>query len=199
MNSSNNADVYRLLCVYCFDVLRNHFLKDTDAKIDFPEAFKEKSYPLFVTWTTGEEKELRGCIGTFEPGKFETNLSRYALIAALKDNRFSPINQRELPALNVGVSLLTDFEECKDPLDWKVGTHGIEIDFKYHGKEYGATFLPEVAEEESWDQKTTLLYLVRKSGYNGELEEIYKDIHTQRYQSIKSFMPFDEYKKLRNL
>lgn len=197
--NSNNGDDYQTLCAYCFDVLQGHLFKEKDIKIEFPAAFKDKSYPIFVTWTTGVDKDLRGCIGTFESEKLETNLPRYALIAALKDSRFSPINQKELPTLNVGVSLLTNFEECKDPLDWQVGTHGIEIDFKYKGREFGATFLPEVAEEENWDQKTTLLYLVRKSGYNGKLEEIYKDIHTKRYQSTKSFMSFDEYKKLRNI
>ena len=32
-------------------------------------------------------------------------------------------------------------------MDWEVGKHGIEIEYKGHH----ATFLPEVAEEERWD------------------------------------------------
>lgn len=39
------------------------------------------------------------------------------------------------------------------------------IDFDVDDESYGATFLPEVAEEEGWDQLTTLKYLVHKAGY----------------------------------
>ena len=48
-----------------------------------------------------------------------------------------------------------------------MGKHGIEIDFTVKGREYGSTFLPEVAQEQGWDQVTTLEYLVDKSGYRG--------------------------------
>ena len=53
----------------------------------------------------------------------------------------------EVPNLQVGVSLLVNFTEIKDPLKWEVGKHGIEIDFTVNGREYGSTFLPEVAGE----------------------------------------------------
>ena len=32
--------------------------------------------------------------------------------------------------LRCEISLLSDFEEITDPLDWEVGKHGIEIEFK---------------------------------------------------------------------
>ena len=66
--------------------------------------------------------------------------------------------------MSCSVSLLTNFEEAKHALDWEVGKHGIEIEFEHKKKSYGSTFLPEVAKEEGWDQKTTLQYLIRKSG-----------------------------------
>ena len=152
-----------LLCKYCFEVLESA-LSNKDYKIiPFPEEFKGKSYPLFVTWTLGKEKELRGCIGTFEKSKLEKQLGKYALISAFEDDRFEePINKNELKILNCEVSLLIKFEEVKDPMDWVVGTHGIDIEFEdSKGQSFTATFLPEVAKEEGWDQRTTLKYLVQ--------------------------------------
>ena len=57
----------------------------------------------------------------------------------------------ELPNLNVGLSLLVNFTPIEDPLKWEVGKHGIEIDFTVKGRNFGSTFLPEVAEEQGWD------------------------------------------------
>jgi uncharacterized protein (TIGR00296 family) len=189
---------YAYLCKYCFQVLEA-ILSDGDFdKISFPEEFKGKSYPLFVTWTTGKEKELRGCVGTFEKDNLEKNLIRYTFISAFKDSRFNPISKDEVKNLNCEVSLLVQFEKAKSPIDWVVGTHGIDIDFKdQKGNSYSATFLPEVAEEEGWDQKTTLQFLIRKAGYRGSLESVYDNIEVTRYQSIKKTISYDEYQKMK--
>ena len=120
-----------VLCKYCFEVLESALSNKDYKNIPFPEEFKEKSYPLFVTWTLGEEKELRGCIGTFEKSKLEKQLGKYALISAFEDDRFDePINKNELKILNCEVSLLIKFEEVEDPMDWIIGTHGIDIEFE---------------------------------------------------------------------
>ena len=107
----------------------------------------DPEYPLFVTWTIGREEELRGCIGTFAGKRLSKILSKYSLISALQDERFDPVTKDELPHLQCGVSLLVNFTEIKDPLNWEVGKHGIEIDFEMHGRPYSGTFLPEVAHE----------------------------------------------------
>jgi len=88
--------------------------------------------PLFVTWSTVSSRpdvspRLRGCIGCFEPLDLKEGLREYALISAFKDHRFRPIEQKELPKLQCGVSLLTNFEDANSYLDWDVGTHGIYI------------------------------------------------------------------------
>jgi uncharacterized protein (TIGR00296 family) len=131
--------------------------------------------------------------------KLENNLKKYALISALKDSRFSPISLGELSELHVAVSLLTEFEDCEHPLDWTVGTHGIEIDFEHRLRNYSGTFLPEVAQEQEWDQETTLKYLINKAGYSGKLVTIMDKIKTKRYQSLKSHLSYVEYKDLRGL
>ena len=83
-------------------------------------------------------------------------------------------------------------------MDWIVGTHGIDIEFEdKNGTNYSATFLPEVAEEEGWDQRTTLKYLVKKAGYRGSLDKVLSKIRLTRYQSIKKTITYDEYKKMK--
>ena len=75
--------------------------------------------PLFVTWKTGRDRKLRGCMGTFTPRKLHRGLSEYSLTSALRDNRFVPITPDEIPKLECGISLLTNFEKGKDYLDWE--------------------------------------------------------------------------------
>ena len=161
----DNLDISPL-CKYCFEVLESALSNKDIKKIPFPEEFKGKSFPLFVTWTLGKDKELRGCIGTFEESKLEKQLGKYALISAFEDDRFEePINKSELKNLNCEVSLLIKFEKVENVMDWEVGTHGIDIEFEDNkGTLFSATFLPEVAQDEGWDKRTTLKYLVQKAG-----------------------------------
>ena len=188
-----------ILCKYCFQVLESALSNKDVKKIPFPEQFKGKAYPLFVTWTLGKEKELRGCIGTFEESKLDTQLRKYALISAFEDDRFEePININEITDLNCEVSLLIKFEKVKDPMDWVVGTHGIDIEFEDDkGQLFSSTFLPEVAEDEGWDKRTTLKYLVEKAGYTGTLDKVIKNIKLTRYQSLKKTISYNQYKKMK--
>ena len=83
-------------------------------------------------------------------------------------------------------------------MDWVVGTHGIDIEFEdSKGQSFTATFLPEVAKEEGWDQRTTLKYLVQKAGYMGTLDKIIKNIKLTRYQSLKKTISYTQYKKMK--
>ena len=199
MNKKNEELDLSLLCKYCFQVLESALDKKDYKQVPLPEEFKGKSYPLFVTWTLGKEKELRGCIGTFEESKLDTQLGKYALKSAFEDNRFEePINKKELKNLNCEVSLLINFEKAKDAMDWEVGTHGIDIEFEDNkGTSFTATFLPEVAQDEGWDKRTTLKYLVQKSGYMGSLDKVIKNIRLTRYQSLKKTISYNQYKKMK--
>ena len=87
--------------------------------------------------------------------------------------------------MSVGLSLLCNFQPIEDPLAWQVGKHGIEIDFTVNGRDYGSTFLPEVAAEQGWDQETTLEYLVDKAGYTKGFQAIKSKIRAKTYESIK--------------
>ena len=118
-----------------------------------PPPPREEEHPLFVTWNTVSQrsghKSLRGCIGTFEAHELSRGLRDYALTAAFDDTRFPPISRDELATLSCSITLLTNFTTCKDAFDWDLGTHGIRISFMYHGKRYGATYLPDVSVQDA--------------------------------------------------
>ena len=84
-----------------------------------------------MTWKTIEKDEyrLRGCIGCLSPVPL-SNIERYAKArfylvieinpSAFEDPRFSPIRLSEVKRLQCTVSLLYDFEDASDPMDWEV-------------------------------------------------------------------------------
>ena len=191
INQNPNSPVLKLLCVFAFDILISRLTK-TNVETNFPPSFANEKFPLFVTWSKGKDKNLRGCIGTFYEDNLQKNLEKFAITAAFKDSRFPPIKKDEIKDLNVGISLLANFEDANDCYDWEVGKHGIQIYFEKNGK-YSATFLPEVPIEHHMDKITTLQHLIEKAGYYGKLKDVDKIIKMRRYQSIKLFMSYEEY------
>ncbi|PVI07000.1 hypothetical protein DM02DRAFT_381080 [Periconia macrospinosa] len=168
-------------------------------------AEKERSdegSPLFVTWNTIQrdgEKRLRGCIGTFQPQELDDGLRSYALTAAFEDTRFHPITLRELPSLEAGVTLLTDFESISDPMDWTLGVHGLRISFDYNKRRYGSTYLPDVAKEQGWTKTETMISLMRKAGWNGRSSEWDQvDLKVVRYQGRQAKLGYREWKEWRD-
>ena len=176
--------------------------------------------PLFVTWNTDADADepgeynLRGCIGTFEAQPLERGLATYALTAALDDTRFRPIAKRELPSLQVAVTLLTDFEPARDALDWDLGKHGLRISFASAAgrQQYGATYLPDVAPEQGWTKEETVDSLMRKAGWQNPAGRSrgaasaaqpppwtqVASFKTVRYQGAKKSLPYAEYKAWRD-
>ncbi|KAI1820849.1 AMMECR1 domain-containing protein [Xylaria intraflava] len=157
-------------------------------------------FPLFVTWNTvspsSGHRSLRGCIGTFEAQELDEGLSSYALTSAIDDTRFDPISKRELPSLEASVTLLTDFEDCDDAMDWELGTHGIRISFVDRGRRYGATYLPDVAPEQGWTKEETLVSLMRKAGWVGRKDKWQDiDLRVVRYQGKKESLQYADYKR----
>ena len=134
------------------------------------------------------------------PRQLQHALEEFAITSALHDRRFDPISLHELPSLRVGVSLLIKYEECQDCLDWIVGVHGIIIKFGGGGSArggieyYSATFLPEVAKQQTWSQQEAVLSLIRKAGYRGSItNDLLSQIQCTRYQSSKYRISYQEY------
>jgi len=183
-------------CSYCFEVLIGHFNKTAVTSPTFENA----SYPLFVSWhktstKNKNESSLRGCKGTFSSLKLFDGLAEFSLNSALQDSRFSPITAQEIPRLECGVSLLTNFEDVKSVWDWEVGKHGIIIDFTDpRGKHRNATYLPEVAPEQNWDKMACVQSLIEKSGYKEKVtQNLLQSISLTRYQSSKEKLHYEEF------
>ena len=59
---------------------------------------------------------------------------------------------------------------------------------------YSATFLPEVAKEQAWTTKETVVALIRKAGYRGKItNDLLSQIQCTRYQSSKYRVSYSEY------
>lgn len=149
--------------------------------------------PLFVSWDTCDGR-LRGCIGTFAPQPLETGLKKYACEAAFNDERFPPITAEELPGLECSVSLLEEFEDCGDYLDWDLGVHGVSVRLSTPDRTYSATFLPEIPMNLGWSKIYTIEHALRKSGWRFPIsDEVLTKVRVRRYRSEKCSATWDEF------
>eukprot|EP00245_Coleochaete_scutata_P006172 TRINITY_DN2037_c0_g1_i1.p1 TRINITY_DN2037_c0_g1~~TRINITY_DN2037_c0_g1_i1.p1 ORF type:complete len:211 (-),score=20.85 TRINITY_DN2037_c0_g1_i1:15-647(-) len=184
------------MAVYCFDILVAHY---SGKEAPSPN-FEGGTFPLFVTWkkaVNGGEPRLRGCIGTLEARCLLTGFRDYALTSAIRDRRFPPIQEKELPYLECTVSILTDYETARHHLDWEVGKHGMIIEFTDPQNLYrSATYLPEVAEQEGWTKLEAVDSLMRKAGYNGPItDSLRRKVRVTRYQSSLYTLHYREYEE----
>jgi len=113
----------------------------------------------FVTLT--RRGELRGCIGYVRAVKpLRQTVAEMAVQAALHDPRFEPVTARELPDLDIEISVLSPLEEVTDVSRIEVGRHGLVIQ---DGVRSGL-LLPQVATEYGWDRETFLDHTCLKAG-----------------------------------
>jgi len=86
---------------------------------------------------------LRGCIGTFHPSEPLLQTIRQSAVDAAHDPRFvsRPITLKELPEIDIEISILSPMKRVADPLAIELGVHGI---FIRKGYSVGC-FLPQVA------------------------------------------------------
>lgn len=184
----------KALCAHAFQVL----VSELDG-VSPPTLDRGEAGGLFVTWNKREggdaEYDLRGCIGSLSKINVGRSVGYYATQAAFHDHRFSPITRRELPHLQVGVSLLHTFEQAPGGVyDWEVGKHGIILEIRSGNRSYSATYLPEVMPEQNWTQKQSVSSLARKAGFRSTLsDEVIRSSSVTRYQSSKSAMTYQEF------
>jgi AmmeMemoRadiSam system protein B/AmmeMemoRadiSam system protein A len=111
--------------------------------------------------TLQKRGQLRGCIGYIEGhGPLHKTIEEMAEAAAFRDPRFSPVKEKELPDLDIEISVLTPLKKIKDVSEIQVGTHGIYIKKRW----FSGLLLPQVATEYGWDRQTFLEHTCQKAG-----------------------------------
>ncbi len=116
--------------------------------------------PAAAFVTIHEHGQLRGCIGLmrFEMPLWQ-NVRDAAAAAALDDPRFLPVDESDLPALELEVSVLDPPVELPDPAGFVAGRHGIVVERGMRR----ALLLPQVATEMGWDETQMLEAVCRKA------------------------------------
>ena len=122
------------------------------SQFESEDSFFLQHLGCFVTIHNGGR--LRGCIGNFQPNQPLLDTIREMGVAATRDSRFyaDPVTVRELPEIDVEISVLSPLEKTDDPLSLELGTHGIYIK---RGSACGC-FLPQVATETGWSKEEFL-------------------------------------------
>jgi AmmeMemoRadiSam system protein A len=111
----------------------------------------ERRCGAFVTLTRADGA-LRGCVGMPEPlYPLDRTVARAAVAAAVHDRRFEPVEEAELPALRVHVSVLGPLQPIA-PGEIEVGVHGVVV--RCQGR--SGLLLPQVAAERGWDRARLL-------------------------------------------
>ncbi len=97
--------------------------------------------------TLHKEKQLRGCIGQFEPNQpLYKVVAEMAISAARFDRRFAQVTPEELENIDLEISVLTPRKKINSIDEIKIGRDGIYI---IHGNKSG-TYLPQVATDMNW-------------------------------------------------
>jgi AmmeMemoRadiSam system protein B/AmmeMemoRadiSam system protein A len=128
-----------------------------DFKIESP--ILKENRGAFVTLQ--KRGQLRGCIGYIEGhGPLYKTIEKMAEAAAFNDPRFTPVQEKELPELDIEISVLTPLKRITDVNEIQVGKHGIYIKKGW----FSGLLLPQVATEYGWDRQTFLEHTCQKAG-----------------------------------
>lgn len=186
------------MCALVFDELRAALsLPPGPSPTPIPPA---EGVGLFVTLNLPRAGAyvLRGCIGTLSPSPLVPSLRTYAVAAAFSDSRFVPVTAADVPRLQVKVSVLSDFRDGRGAYDWTIGVHGIVIRFAVAGRDYSATYLPDVCAEQGWTKEECVASLVQKAGFKGRVTQGVLDaIDVTTYVSTIAAMTHDKYMRMR--
>ncbi len=149
----NKAEKKRILD-FAYNVLHSLF---NDEKIDVPES--DLRMGVFVTLR--KKGSLRGCIGYMQGiCPLYEMLSLLVRDAATCDYRFPPVEESELKDISIEISLLTPMRKIKSLDEFTLGKDGLMMNVRG----WRAVFLPSVAEETGWDEKTFFEQLSLKAG-----------------------------------
>lgn len=161
--SEEESDLTRAEQHYLLDLARHCVETSAGVSSDPPPDLATRnlqgSRGAFVTLKIGGR--LRGCIGTVEPRRpLKDTVKEMARAAATSDPRFLPLDSKELPAVDLEISVLSPPRRIHSPGEIVAGKHGLIIE---RGLNRGL-LLPQVAAEQGWDVETFLGFACEKAG-----------------------------------
>lgn len=103
--------------------------------------------------TLKKHGELRGCIGRFTADipLYEV-VQEMAIASSTQDTRFMPVSEKEIPELEIEISVLSPMKRVRSADEVILGKHGIYIKKGWSS----GTFLPQVATETGWSREEFL-------------------------------------------
>jgi hypothetical protein len=135
----------------------NHSRKFNLAEFALTPKLKENA-GAFVT--LHERGHLRGCIGYIEPIKpLHQTIMENACNAATSDYRFPTVQAKELPDIDIEISVMSPLRKIAKVDEIVVGKHGLLIK---KGINQGV-FLPQVPVEQKWNRDQYLEAICRKA------------------------------------
>ena len=111
--------------------------------------------------TLSKSGVLRGCVGYMSATKpLYVTVRDTAALAALRDPRFQPVSESELPHLEYEISVLSPLRRVKDIRQINVGQDGLLVK---NGAREGV-LLPQVPVEQKWDRQMFVEATCEKAG-----------------------------------
>jgi uncharacterized protein len=154
-----NKEQQKFLLKLARDSIKHYLEKGEPIKVKKVEGVLGEKRGAFVT--VRYKNQLRGCIGYPTPYlPLLKTIIETSVMAAAKDPRFSPLQKKELPDIDIEISVLSSPEKVKKVSEIKVGEHGIIVS---KGMNKGL-LLPQVPLEWGWDLKTYLKHGCLKAG-----------------------------------
>jgi AmmeMemoRadiSam system protein B/AmmeMemoRadiSam system protein A len=149
----------KALLAFARETISNHL---TTQMLPLPRGFSPAAMEARGVFVTLKKRgNLRGCIGRMTPDRPLANLvGTMALQAAFEDPRFAPVTVKELPDIEIEISVLTPMQPVSGPESIVVGRDGVLL--KKGGR--SAVFLPQVAPEQGWERDEMLDHLAMKAG-----------------------------------
>jgi len=116
--------------------------------------------------TLHKNGKLRGCIGRLSGSEpLYKLIPEMTISAASHDRRFMPVDEDELPEIDIEISVLSPLKKIDNIEEIVLGKHGIFIEEGYHT----GVFLPQVAIETGWSKEEFLGHCARdKAGLDWE-------------------------------
>jgi AmmeMemoRadiSam system protein B/AmmeMemoRadiSam system protein A len=156
LSEEQEKELFELAQKSVEQAVRNHKMYEPHATGD---RALDQNRGAFVTLM--EAGKLRGCVGyTAAAQPLYKTVRDTATLAALRDPRFPPVTENELPGLRYEVSILSPLLRVDDISQIEIGKHGLLV----KNGDHQGVLLPQVPVEQRWEPTRFLQETCLKAG-----------------------------------